>query len=105
MYAVNLADYATLSTLHPLRFLLRPFLTEQTVEINRQRVDGVGVVVNEQPDGGQDWQAALIIAQSQPMPGKPYPLRIYQRKDGRWQAIRPIPEQFGGSDKWTRNSI
>lgn len=90
MYAVRLSDLAALPHAHPLRWMLRPFLTEQVVEIDRGKVDGPGVVVNETPDGGQDWQAALTIAQSQPLPGAVYPLRVYERKSGRWQPVHPL---------------
>lgn len=93
MYAVRLSDLAALPHTHPLRWLLRPFLTEQTVEIDQQKVDGTGVVVNERPDGGQDWQAALAIAQSQRLPNMVYPLRVYQWMDGRWQPVKPSTEQ------------
>lgn len=104
MYAVRLSDLAALPTPHPLRWLLRPFLTEQTVEIDRQVVDGTGVVINEKPDGGQDWQAALVVAQSQPLPGLAYPIRVYRRGKNRWQPVKPSAEQFGGSERWTRIS-
>lgn len=85
-YAVQLSDLAALPSLHPLRFLLRPFLTEQTCNVNAAQFDGVGVIVN--PDvTGRDWPSALTVALSADMPCG-YPIRIYEKRQSAWARIR-----------------
>ena len=84
-YVIQLSDYAALPSLHPLRFLLRDYLTEQTVKLSSQ-FDGVGVIVD--PAAGRDWPSAVQVALSADMPCG-YPIRIFERKNGRWSRIRP----------------
>lgn len=85
-YAIHLPDVAALGDVHPLLWLLRAFLTEETVNLN-SKFDGVGVIV--EPDAaGLDWDAAMTIAMSQPLPSG-WPLRIYRRGRGGWQRVQP----------------
>lgn len=56
------------------------------------KVDGPGVVVNKTPMADRTrGKAALTIAQSQPLPGAVYPLRVYERKSGRsGEPVHPL---------------
>ena len=87
-FAVHLSDFAALPEVHPLRWLLQPFLTEQTVFVKKSQWDSVGVVVNDAvPD--RDWAATMQVALSADMPCG-WPIRIYEKQDGRWARLRPM---------------
>lgn len=86
-YAVQLSDFAALPEFHPLRWLLKPFLTEQTVSVMASKVDSVGVIVNTATPG-RDWAAAVQVALSADMPCG-WPIRIYEKRGGRWARLKP----------------
>ena len=86
MYAVHLSEVAAVGDWHPLRWLLAPFLTEETVMLS-QKWDGVGVVVNTDVPG-RDWEAAVQVALSAPMPDG-YVIRIYKKELGAWKRLVP----------------
>lgn len=86
-YAVRLSDLFALSELHPLRWLLAPFLTRQIVDVSPGQFDAAGIVINpDVPD--RDWSSALQVALSADMPCG-YPIRIYEKKSSAWTRIRP----------------
>lgn len=88
-YAIRLSDIASLDNFHPLRWMLAPFLTERVVEVSAGKIDGQGVVVNQDVPG-RDWLAALEVSQMQPLPGLHYPIRIYRRERKTWRPITPL---------------
>jgi len=84
-YAVHLSDLAVLPELHPLRWLLRPFMTDKTFNINN-KIDGVAVPL--EPVDGRDLDAVIEVTQLTPLPGQFYPIRIYCREGGQWRRIK-----------------
>lgn len=84
-YAVHLADLAVLPAVHPLRWLLGPFMTDRTFNVS-SKIDGVAMML--EPADGRDLDAVVEVTQLTPLPGQSYPIRIYRREDGRWQRIR-----------------
>lgn len=67
---------------HPAYWLLAPLLTEQTVEIERSRVDGTAVVLNTDDDR---WPAVVQVLQAAEANGRGLGqyLKLYQSADGR----------------------
>lgn len=84
-YAVHLADLAVLPAVHPLRWLLGPFMTDRTFNVS-SKIDGVAMML--EPVDGRDLDAVVEVTQLAPLPGQFYPIRIYRREDGRWQRVR-----------------
>ena len=96
-YAVRLSDLAGLPELHPLLWLLRPFLTKQIVSVANGQFDGAGVIVN--PDApGRDWPSAMHVALSADMPCG-YPIRIYEKRQSAWARIRHNEVRGGKQDQ------
>lgn len=87
-YAVHLSDIAVLPEVHPLRWLITPFLSEQTMGLG-SKIDAIGVALV--PHGSLDLEAAISIAMSRPLPGQFYPMRFYRRDGGgRWSRMTPV---------------
>lgn len=84
-YAVHLSDLAALPEFHPLRWLLRPFMIDETINING-KFDGVAMLL--EPVNGRDLDAVIEVTQLTPLPGQFYPIRIYRRNNGKWQRIK-----------------
>lgn len=87
-YAVHLSDLAVLPELHPIRWLLGPFMTARTFNVS-SKIDGVAMML--EPVDGRDLDAVIEVTQLTPLPGQFYPIRIYCREGGQWRRM-----------KWTR---
>ncbi len=92
-YAMNVADLTTLKQDYPIicDFMVAPVLTRETVEVERGRVDGVAVLVQDTIPTEQ-WEAIVAVLRNGlgAFPGYPRNLlRIYQSKTGRggWKRI------------------
>lgn len=83
-YVVHLADVAVLPEFHPLRWLLRPFMTDRTFNVS-SKIDGIAVAL--EPVDGRDLDAVVEVTQLTPLPGQFYPIRIYRREGGQWKRM------------------
>jgi len=85
-YAVRLSDLAVLPEFHPLRMVLKPFLTDETINISN-KFDGVAVMLT--PVDGRDLDAVVEVTQLARQPGQVFPIRMYRRDSGgQWKIIR-----------------
>ncbi len=92
-YAMNVADLTTLKQDYPIicDFMVAPVLTRETVEVERGRVDGVGVLVQDTvPDSRREALFSVLRDGLGAFPGYPRNLlRIYQSATGHggWKRI------------------
>ena len=78
-YAVNLADLMVYKDpMNPVRLLLEPVLTIETVVVASDKVDGVALLLYS-----SDPERVIAILQILRMKLKPYQLRLYQSKTGK----------------------
>jgi hypothetical protein len=91
-YAMNICDLTTLKQEYPIicDFMVAPVLARDTVEVERGRVDGTGVLVNDIP--ATQWDAIVKVLRDGlgRFPGyHKNLLRIYESKTGTggWRRI------------------
>ena len=86
MYAVNLADALTLKVRHPIAYMamVRPVLTGDTVETERGRGDGIGVLVMQDVDA-ERFEAIREVLKLKGI--QAHQFRCYQGSGKTWKRL------------------
>lgn len=85
-YAVHLSDLAALPEMHPIRFVMGPVLTNETINLG-SRFDAVGLRLDH-PDP-ERLAAVMSVAAAQPLPGVGYTIRFYSYGGVAWKRHYP----------------